>query len=271
MTFICNTSDDDLEPYDLGDEDSRGNFDWDRYRKLFDLVAERDDDWQGVPVHIPGLPLRLHDRHPLADGYRSIEGVGIDMLVGGPSLADDEDEECVNRWYSHKRNADVYVFHRKPSGRAFALAAPRSPDGSMDRFLYWMNTLGASDAWQLDAEHKAREKLRSLCTERQWRHYDLTGSFLETSARSNLTYLFRRLRPTVALSPRWPWWREPIDSMRMLAVLCMHPIGHYEASWAGCMVPTDDVIAHLVYMRGDEAGFWKAANQHEPRSPEAGL
>ena len=33
----------------------------------------------------------------------------------------------------------------------------------------------------------------------------------------------------------------------------------------------DDVIAHLTLMRADEAGYWKAANQHQPSSPEAGL
>jgi hypothetical protein len=37
------------------------------------------------------------------------------------------------------------------------------------------------------------------------------------------------------------------------------------------MTPTDDVIAHLLLMRGDEAEYWGQANQHRPESPEAGL
>lgn len=34
------------------------------------------------------------------------------------------------------------------------------------------------------------------------------------------------------------------------------------------MVPTDDIIAHLIMMRGDERSYWSKANQH---APEAGL
>jgi hypothetical protein len=37
------------------------------------------------------------------------------------------------------------------------------------------------------------------------------------------------------------------------------------------MVPTDDVIAHLLFMRGDEAGYWGQANHHSASAPEAGL
>lgn len=151
----------------------------------------------------------------------------------------------------------------------FHIKMPRSPDQSMDRLRYWLRTIGASDAWDLDAEHTAREKLRGLISERQWRHYDLTGSFMETSNRSRLTYVFRRLRPTVVLSPRNKPGRE--DTMLCIAVLCMHPIGYYGDSWAGCLVPSDDVIAHLMFMRGDEAGYWGEANQHASWTPNAGL
>jgi hypothetical protein len=179
-----------------------------------------------------------------------------------------EDERVVNHWFSAKRNLDVWIVQR--GGRYEVETRRRSPDGSMDRLDYWMTTLGGSDAWDVAAEHRARETLRSMLTPRQWRHYDLTGSFLETSPRSRLTYLFRRLRPTIAMTPRWPEGR-PVDSMKCLAALCLHPIGYYGGSWAGCLVPSDDVIAHLTLMRGDEVGFWKAANQHESWRPEAGL
>lgn len=140
----------------------------------------------------------------------------------------------------------------------------------MDRLKMWLLTMGASDAWDEGAEHRARDTLREMLSERQWRHYDLTGSFLETSPRSRLTYVFRRLRPTLAMSPR-PRPGSLNDSMNCIAVLCMHPIGYYAQTWAGCMVPTDDVIAHLSWMRGDEAGFWAQANQHDAWAPEAGL
>lgn len=246
---------------------------FDVFRKNLDRLADHIAEWQGIPVPIEEMPLRLHDRHPLAEFYRGIDGVEIPMLVGGPELDDDEDEVIVNSWTDQRRSRRVYVMRRLPSGRAFVLVQPLPPDGAMDRLTLWLNTLGASDAWMLDAEHKAREKLRGLLSERQWRHYDLTGSFLETSTRSRLTYVFRRLRPTIALSERWKDrpGRTPPDQMRCLAVLCLHPIGYYQRSWAGCLTPSDDVIAHLTMMRADEAYFWRCANQHDPASPEAGL
>jgi hypothetical protein len=37
------------------------------------------------------------------------------------------------------------------------------------------------------------------------------------------------------------------------------------------MVPTDDVIAHLMLMRGDEHMFWRRCNQHQPWTKEAGV
>ncbi len=291
MTFICNTDDND-EWADLEADVETQEWDWDRYRRTFDRISDEVDDWQGTPVYLTGHRLRLNDRHPLREAYRDISdaelGPELDIIVGGPSdgaidpdadpvelvgqaLERAEDEEIVNHWFAAKLNCDVFIFRRRSTGRSFAVRAPRSPDRSMDRLDLWMMTLGASDAWDMAAEHKAREKLRGLLTDRQWRHYDLTGSFLETSPRSDLVYVFRRLRPTIALTPRWPWHKTQHDRMRCLAVLCMHPIGYYDRSWAGCLVPSDDVIAHLLFCRADEAGYWRVANQHDARQPEAGL
>jgi len=59
--------------------------------------------------------------------------------------------------------------------------------------------------------------------------------------------------------------------VRILACLCAHPIGFYTGSWAGALVPTDDVMAHLLLVRGDEHEFWKQCNQHHPLAPESGL
>lgn len=94
----------------------------------------------------------------------------------------------------------------------------------------------------------------------------MTGSFLETSQRSGVTYLFRRLRPTLAM-------RGSLDgsSVHILAALCLHPIGYYSDSFAGTMVPTDDVCAHLLMMRGDEHHFWRKANHHNIHAASSGL
>lgn len=250
---------------------------WVEHRAGFDALSDVTEEWQGLPIPVSGLTLRLHDRHPLASTYAALEretdGVEMAIVVGGPSYSEDEcvHEEIVNQWFAWKLNVYVQIWKATPKSgppKFFAIRIPRSPDSSMDRLTFWLQTLGASDAWDEEAEHRARVKLRAMISARQWRHYDLTGSFIETSSRSRVTYVFRRLRPTIALTPRG---RHGDDMMRCLAVLCMHPIGYYQDSWAGCMVPSDDLIAHLAFMRGDEAGYWKEANQHEPRAPEAGL
>lgn len=206
------------------------------------------------------MPLVVHPDHPLYGFYQRAESVV-------ENTDRDDDRRIVNHWFSLRRQCDVYVVDR--GGKRSVLTVPISPDRSMERLTYWILTMGACDAWHLDAEYRARDTLRAMLSERQWMHYEMTGSFFETSPRSGLTYVFRRLRPTIAMSPRNK--RPDDDHMRCLAVLCLHPIGYYANSWAGCMVPSDDVIAHLSWVRGDEAGFWKHANQHASSSAQAGL
>lgn len=247
---------------------------YDDLRRFLDFMSDEKNEWQGIPVPVTGQPLRLHDRHPMAAFFRGLdEDVRAELAEPAEwtcSVDDvDEEERVVNEWFCARLNVQVLVVDR--GGRRSALKVKRAPDGSMDRLELWLMTIGASDAWDLDAEARAMEKLCGLLTERQRRHYLLTGAFLETSQRSGLTYVFRRSRPTIAMTPRWHWARPQRDSMRCLAVLCLHPVGYYERSWAGCMVPSDDVIAHLLAMRADEAYFWRCANQHEPWRPEAGI
>lgn len=241
-------------------------------RALCDDLSEHIGEWQGIPVPLgEDTPLVLVKDHPLRDLYAEegfTAGATMDIVVEDrPQFPVEEDERVVNEWFCRKRNCRVLVM--EGGGRRFSLTIPVSPDRSMDRLTMWLSTIGAADAWDLNAEHRARDTLRAMLSERQWMHYDLTGSFFETSSRSRLTYLFRRLRPTIALSPRN---KNPAhEHMRCLAVLCLHPIGYYDRSWGGCMVPSDDVIAHLSWVRGDEAGFWRHANQHAPSAPEAGI
>lgn len=245
-------------------------------RRFCDELSEHVGDWQGIPVMLgEDMPLVLAKGHPLEPIYRQLNqtgGVEIELLVDDKFECRPGDvtaeERIVNEWYSWRLNARVLIVDR--GGKRFALKVPVAPDRSMDRLTYWIQTIGAADAWDLEAERRARETLRSMLSERQWMHYDLTGSFFESSPRSRLTYVFRRLRPTIAMTGRSK--RDGVErEMRVLAVLCMHPIGYYAQTWAGCMVPSDDVIAHLSWMRGDEARFWKHATQHDPASPEAGL
>lgn len=236
-----------------------------QWRRYIDRASEVKNDWQGIPVLLDDPKVVVHDRHPMREFFEQQRGLDVKVMVGGPSDVP-ADERIINHWYCPQRNADVVIM--EGGGRRYHVLLRRAPDRSMDRLDLWLTTLGAADGWDTAAEAKARRKLRGMLTDRQWRHYDLTGSFLETSPRSRLTYLFRRLRPTVVMTPRN---RRGDDVMRVLAVLCLHPIGYYERSWGGCMVPTDDVIAHLTMMRGTEAYYWSKANAHESAAPEAGL
>jgi hypothetical protein len=137
---------------------------------------------------------------------------------------------------------------------------------SFNHLGYQLQTIGASFAWGLEQEQRALQLLGTMIRHHTMKHYVLTGQFLEESPRSGVTYLFRRLRPTIALAPSRG---EPEG--RVLAALCMHPIAYYHGTWGGAMCPTDDVIAHLALMRADERLFWKRCNQHPPNRPEAGL
>ncbi len=251
-----------------GDPRQRAGWTWDESREWIDALSDHVGDWQGIPIPLgEDNPLVLAPGHPLRDFYRDLhqaDMVDVD-IIAAPNVPDDE--EIVNYWFCRRRNLSVYVARSK--GRYYVVKIPVSPDRSMDRLTMWLQTMGAADAWDLKAEHAARDTLRAMLSERQWMHYDLTGCFFETSPRSRLTYLFRRLRPTIAMTPRGR--NGDAETMRCLAVLCLHPIGYYARSWGGCMVPSDDVIAHLTMCRADEAYFWGKANTHEPSAPEAGI
>ena len=133
-----------------------------------------------------------------------------------------------------------------------------------DRLAFTLRTLEAASVWPVEAEQKAVEKLASLIPADQFEIYVLTGHFAEISKRSQVTYLFRKGRPTIAL-------REDEKGSYPLCALCLHPIGYYGDTWAGVMCPTDEVIAHLLMMRGSEEKFWANANQHPLDRPAAGL
>lgn len=172
---------------------------------------------------------------------------------------DDVNEETAlrNKWWSNRERRTIRIWQ---VGKRFTF----DKVGQFHHLDYSLRTLGGSDAWSLETEFRAMATLQSLVTPRVFRMYLMTGSFLESSTRSKVMYIFRRLKPTIAMSGR-------TGQLRILASLCMHPIAYYEGSWAGAMCPTDDVLSHLMLMRGDEALYWKRANHHHASRPEAGI
>lgn len=218
---------------------------------LRDLAAERDM-WSGIPMPIEGARLRIEPTFPNA---KELSDIGPDR---NPVP---EGYKIRNTFWSTKHHSTV-VIHEK--------------DGKIDwgvipgihHLDHDIQTLMCSDAWGIEQEGNAVHLLASIVSHRQFKQYMLTGMFMEKSQRSKLTYLFRRLKPTVVLDAKS---ERPDQPTRILCCLCMHPISYYEGSWAGAMCPTDDVIAHLSLMRGDEPMYWRRANQHAPHLPEAGL
>lgn len=238
----------------------------DPWQLLRDMAADasaRAGEWGGAPIPVGHVPLRMEPRYPFAriNGLQFQRDGDETLRVCGEKDVR-EDVALVNRWRSHARQGEVIVC--REGGRAvFGII----PDGPGRRLEFWMNTLGvcAGQVWDDATEGRAEQKLASLVTPHAFKCYRFVGGFLETSPRSKVTYLFRKLRPTIALRP------GADGNMRVLAVLCLHPLGYYEESWAGVMCPTDDVIAHLLMMRGCEHQFWKKSNHHCMSAASAGI
>lgn len=212
-------------------------------------MAESVGEWAGIPLPVDGVPLVVEDKYP----FKGIEKIANETLPPR-----DDDMECINSWYSYRLHGQVLV-GRNNKGISEAVLRPWN-GGQM-----LIGTMMASVVWPLKAERKAIDKLATLLSPHMFEAYLTMGTFLETSKRSGITYCFRKLRPTVAIKP------DDYGQLKMLCTLCLHPIAYYKGTWAGSMVPTDDVIAHLLLMRGDEHHYWKMANQHSPASPQSGL
>lgn len=222
-------------------------------RNKLSEVAAMKGEWAGLPMPLEDEALVVEPTYPFA--------AGLMAMCAGAEKADPEEEGLRLRntfWSVHKRSRILII--EEPSGRVtFGL------DPGIHHLPLDLRTLGCADAWGMEQETRALTLLSSLLTPRQFKHYMMTGSFLETSQRSKVTYLFRRLKPTVAIVA------DGAERMRILCCLCLHPIAYYAGSWAGAMTPSDDVVAHLSLMRGDEAMFWRRANHHPAWRPEAGL
>lgn len=121
-----------------------------------------------------------------------------------------------------------------------------------------------------ESEFKAMEALKKRINGRQWESYVLNGVFPELSKRSDLHYFFRKGYPTLAVSYH-QGFKEGAEGGRVLAALCLHPLGYYQATHCGLMCPTDEVICHLMMMRADEHAYWKNCGQWSVTDPRSGL
>lgn len=228
---------------------------WDDVRENINRAAMADGEWAGAPLPVEGLRLVVNPKYT----YQKLNGVKLDDDEPVEPVADDF--KLRNQWRSKRLGGTVYIMEEQDGRITHSVL----PDGAGRRLMFAIHTLGASRALRANAEIVAMGKLASHISDHAFNCYVLTGTFLETSKRSRVTYLFRKCRPTLALRP------NRFGTMRAIAALCLHPIGFYEDSWMGCMAPSDDVIAHLLLMRGNEWMFWKQANHHSIDTPEAGV
>lgn len=222
---------------------------WSDLRNKLRDLGKGINEWAGVPIPLEDERLILNPKYPLAHIFKR-------------KTEDEEpkDYKVRNIFYSHRRRCDIVVFE-EADGRI--TWGPIPAFNSLNQSLH---TMGNSVVWGLEQEHRALLLLGQHVNHYQFKMYALTGMFLEKSPRSGVLYAFRRLRPTIAFTDK-----ADGDKAKILCALCLHPLGYYEGSWAGALCPTDDVVAHLMLMRGDEKMFWRSCNQHAPHRPEAGL
>ena len=239
---------------------------WQAHRTRFRQLAEAVGEYAGIPIDIDGFSLVLEERHPHKVAFERILSHPEPMEFRCSNTDVDESVWVVNSWWSHAKQARVILYRQ---GGKVHVALDRRERTPSRRFTFAMMTMGASQAWDLDCEMRARDKLRRMITPHLYAMYELTGAFMWTSPRSGVTYIFRRCRPTLTAVPTDR--HDPDKPMRLLTALCLHPLGYYADTYAGSMVPTDDVIAHYLLASGDEPGFWRRANQHDISTAEAGV
>ena len=245
-----------IEP-DSQAQNEEGLPNWQQVRDGLQFIAESEGCWSGFPMLDDKLRLVVEPRFP----HQKLNGA---RLGGREEPAPPPDDcEIVNSWHSLEKSAMIYILRDKTTGRREAVCLPDNAPG--ERLRLRLNTLGASRNWSLAAEIAAQERLQELISPYQFKLYVLTGGFLESSKRSKVMYWFRRGLPTVALGPGLGEEAKP------LCALCLHPIAHYEDSHAGAMVPSDDVLAHLLMMRCSEQLLWRKANQHPIWESRSGI
>jgi len=235
---------------------------WAGVRAALGSLARERSEWAGIPLPIEGRRMVIHPSYAFAESLGEVF-IPKDQEFVCRNSDISEEVALQNEWRSYRDGRMVRIWRDgKRFFRTFGTIQNAGP--------LLIPTLEACKVWDLEAEIRAMETLRRHITPWAWETYFMTGMFLESSKRSRVFYIFRRLRPTIALTGN-PDKRGRDVGLRILCCLCAHPIGYYEGSWAGAMVPTDDVIAHLLMMRADEHYFWRVCNQHPPWAPESGL
>lgn len=218
----------------------------DGIRQAYSDLAEKVGEHCGLPMGLDGVDMAIAPKLKYATVFNT--ETEFQRAVR---------QALVNQWYSPELKQFVSIY--RVGGKTEWLRQYREHPVSKI-----METISVTKAWTTNAEVRALRKLRGLVSRHIFHHYLLTGTFLESSKRSGVFYIFRKLRPTLAIRGT-----EDGKNTKILCAMCLHPIGWYQGTWAGAMCPTDDVIAHLLLMRSDEHYFWRKSNQHPAWHPLA--
>jgi hypothetical protein len=250
----------------VGDHDLPPNATIADVRQAVRDVAEEIGEWAGLPIPLDDHTVVFESNHPLAGTYlyhlKPRDGnEEVSITCRGQFWLPE------NEWIDKYGRRVELLVDIESGERSWSIRRHNTP---INRLNLQLRTMMTAQAWDLEAEYAARDKLRSLVDERQFHAYEMTGMFNEVSKRSTVTYVFRKLRPTLALADESKVGRES-PAYRVIAALCMHPIAYYQSTFSGALTPTDDVIAHLMTMRGDEHYFWRKANNHSLDEPESGV
>lgn len=198
-------------------------------------------------------------------GHKNWQEAGEYLIARGNT------KDCLvkkrGHWRNERKLRQVCIYHLVTPDRTFILHFNNALEHIHRRISVFLNTAFAAKSFKIETEMRAMEKLQGMLTPEQYAAYFISGVFEETG-KSGVTYFVRRLKPTVA-------FREKKDAhfsdFVFLAGLCLHPLAYYMDSFVGCQCPTDDVIAHLLWIRGDERRFWGKANHHPIEQVEVGL
>ena len=222
-------------------------------------IGERHGCDYGIPIPVVGsdrqYPLRLADRAPLQIAALNEARTEFEQRLQTSLRA-----HTRNSW---NRLGDItYCIVDTEQG---PMIYPEYHAGGRLRKILAEFDVRQLTQQSVEAEEKALKSLRSKINENQYRLYFLCGSFIERSLRSDIHYIFRKGKPTLALS------FHGNEGGKCIAALCMHPMGYYQYTHVGLMCPTDEVIAALLMMRGDERKFWSKSGQWHASDPRSGI
>lgn len=194
---------------------------------------------------IPHLGLKNGNLHTFIANFRNSEA----LRVVGLSKAISESGVC--NIFPLESSLDVRVESRGEKAVAFLIR-------TVEANAY---------AHQIQAERKAQKLLRKHISKSQWLDYFISGAFWEVSSSGKL-YIFRKGFPTIACTCEEEGEKYNVTPMH---TLCVHTGAYTEGTFAGSVCPTDDVIAHLLMMRTDEAHYLLSCNVHEFDAPQSGV